>query len=99
MDFRLWVQDHFVPLFAWFTMNIHRETVSTSPPQAIFSLKRSVVETLTYLGAISFPILSCGRLVRYSTRSRATKLFGFVFTSKPEFFPVWIGISSSARRS
>ena len=36
----------FVPLFAWFTMNIHRETVSSSPRgEPIFNLERSVLET------------------------------------------------------
>mmetsp|Transcript_3384 Transcript_3384/g.10407 ORF Transcript_3384/g.10407 Transcript_3384/m.10407 type:complete len:518 (+) Transcript_3384:53-1606(+) len=85
----------FVPLFAWFTMNIHRETVSTSPPPSQFSVSNVLSwKPLTYLGAISFPIYilhgPIGQI--FYKRVVATKLFGFVFTSKPEFFPVWIGI-------
>ena len=48
----------FVPLFAWFTMNIHRETVSTSPPPSQFSVsKRSVVETVDVFRGDFLPYL------------------------------------------
>ena len=85
----------FVPLFAWFTMNIHRETVSDSPLASQFSVSSVLSwKPLTYLGAISFPIYilhgPIGQI--FYKRVVANKLFGFVFTSKPEFFPVWIGI-------
>lgn len=85
----------FVPLFAWFTMNIHRETVSSSPRASQFSISSVLSwKPLTYLGAISFPIYilhgPIGQI--FYKRVVANKIFGFVFTSKPEFFPVWIGI-------
>ena len=87
----------FVPLFAWFTMNIHRETTTTTTANNDdkFSLSNILSwKPLTYLGAISFPIYilhgPIGQI--FYKRVVANKLFGFVFTSKPEFFPVWIGI-------
>ena len=70
----------FVPLFAWFTMNIHRETVSSSPRASQFSISSVLSwKPLTYLGAISFPIYilhgPIGQI--FYKRVVANKIFGF----------------------
>merc|ERR1719335_160428 len=69
----------FIPLFSWFLMRVHRETINPEAPK-LSLVKLLGWGPLQYLGQICFK------------RAIANKLFGFVWSKYPAFFYAYLAL-------
>ncbi len=83
----------FIPLFSWFLMRVHRETINPEAPK-LSLVKLLGWGPLQYLGKISFCIYivhgPIGQI--FYKRAIANKLFGFVWSKYPAFFYAYLAL-------